>query len=88
VSKGNALVTFFVYNDDDVANVLSITATYYLGVKVGFPLTQTCVLFLSMWGILYFKEINLAEAGLIWKYGAGVLLILLGSCLLILSSDE
>lgn len=37
---------------------MSVKATYYLGIKVGFPLTQTCVLVSALWGVLYFKEIH------------------------------
>lgn len=32
------------------ANFMSIHATFYLGIRIGFPLTQTCVIFTALWG--------------------------------------
>jgi hypothetical protein len=31
----------------------------YIGIKTGYSLTQTCILIAALWGILYFKEIDI-----------------------------
>ena len=41
-----------------VANTGSIHATKFLGMSLGFPLTQTCICINGAWGILFFKEMD------------------------------
>ena len=62
-------------------------ATYYLGMKVGFPLTQTCILIAAMWGILYFKEFNLYTSPYAIRFCFGIAVILVGAYLLGSSSS-
>lgn len=64
------------------ANFMSVHGTQYLGMKVGFPLTQTCVVFAAAWGILYFKEIQLRDWQGVCKLCGGVSLVIVGSVLL------
>jgi len=63
------------------ANILSVHATWFLGMKVGFPLTQTCVVFNALWGILYFKEIDLMDykSGNLMRFAGGLVMVMLGS---------
>lgn len=63
------------------ANIMSVHATWFLGMKVGFPLTQTCVVFNAMWGILYFKEIDVMNIrnGNLVRFLVGLVAIVLGS---------
>eukprot|EP00732_Lithocolla_globosa_P004096 Lithocolla_globosa_v1_NODE_3602_length_1625_cov_25.538217.p1 type:complete len:347 gc:universal NODE_3602_length_1625_cov_25.538217:419-1459(+) len=42
-----------------IANWCATYATLYLGNTVGFPLTQCAVLVAALWGILYFREMDL-----------------------------
>mmetsp|Transcript_8915 Transcript_8915/g.14440 ORF Transcript_8915/g.14440 Transcript_8915/m.14440 type:complete len:231 (+) Transcript_8915:75-767(+) len=39
-------------------SILALFASKYLGMAVGFPLTQTCICVTALWGILFFKEID------------------------------
>jgi glucose uptake protein GlcU len=64
------------------ANYLSVIATHYLGIEVGFPLTQTCLVFTAAWGILYFKEINLRKTGKTVRFTSGIVTIVIGAYLL------
>lgn len=59
------------------ANLMSVHATYYLGIKIGFPLTQTCIIITALWGILYFKEFDISKG--IFKFCFGIVSILLGA---------
>jgi len=61
------------------ANILSVHATWFLGMKVGFPLTQTCVVFNALWGILYFKEIDLMDnkSGNLMRFAGGLSMVVL-----------
>ena len=61
------------------ANFMSVHATYYLGIKIGFTLTQTCVLFAAMWGVFYFREIDLRKSGFILRFCLGISCILVGA---------
>jgi glucose uptake protein GlcU len=49
--------------------------------KVGFPLTQTCVVFNALWGIFYFKEIDLfdGKSKNFIRFTCGLAAIILGS---------
>jgi glucose uptake protein GlcU len=67
------------------ANVMSVHATAYLGMRVGFPLTQTCVVFAALWGVLFFREMSLDCRDRLAWLSAGILAVLLGSYLLALS---
>jgi len=42
----------------NVGNICSINATFYLGLTIGFPLTQLALLVSGIWGMLLFKEIS------------------------------
>lgn len=64
------------------ANFMSVHATYFLGMKIGFPLTQTCVLFAAAWGVLYFKEFELTLKGYLIRFVLGISAIILGAYLL------
>ena len=64
------------------ANFMSVHATYYLGIKIGFPLTQTCILFAAAWGILYFEEFSLSWNGFLLRFVVGVSVIIIGSYLI------
>ena len=64
------------------ANFMSVHATYYLGIKIGFPLTQTCILFAAAWGVLYFEEFSLSWNGFLVRFVVGVSAIIIGSYLI------
>ena len=59
-----------------------IIYNFYSGIKIGFPLTQTCVLIAALWGIKYFKEFDLQKSGFLFRFCMGILLILVGAYLL------
>ncbi len=61
---------------------MSVKATYYLGIKVGFPLTQTCILITALWGIFYFKEFDLLASGYALRFSLGIASVLVGAYLL------
>jgi glucose uptake protein GlcU len=50
--------------------------------KIGFPLTQTCVLFAAAWGVLYFKEFALTLRGYLIRFVLGISAIIVGAYLL------
>jgi len=64
------------------ANLMSILATYYLGIKIGFPLTQTCVIVAALWGLLYFKEVNARNLKFLAVFVPGISFVIIGACLL------
>lgn len=64
------------------ANFLSVHATFFLGIKVGFPLTQTCIIFAAAWGVLYFKEFALTLRGYLARFTMGISSIVVGAYLL------
>ena len=55
-------------------NVLSVHATMRLGQAVGFPLTQVCVVISALYGILYFGELRLARARVLFAGSSAVVL--------------
>lgn len=62
------------------ANFMSVHATYYLGIRIGFPLTQTCVIFNAVWGIFYFKEMTVTGNLLnFYSFLLGIVSIIIGS---------
>lgn len=65
-----------------LANIMSVQATNYLGIKVGFPLTQTCILITAMWGIFYFKEFDLWNSPFAMRFCFGIVSILVGAYML------
>jgi len=69
-----------------MANVMSVTATYHLTMRIAFPLTQTCVLFATCWGIFYFDEIDKSRETLV-KMVAGAGFFVVGAFLLAESSS-
>jgi len=56
------------------------------GMKVGFPLTQTCVLFAAMWGIFYFEEIDIHTHYNAAKFSISLLSIVAGAYLMALGN--
>lgn len=65
------------------ANFMSVHATYYLGMKVAFPLTQTCVVFSALWGLLYFHELDALQHYNGLRLSVGITLILAGAYFLV-----
>lgn len=65
-----------------LANFLSCHATFYLGMKIGFPLTQTCILFTTCWGIFYFHEIDISPKTVKVTFATGLFLLLTGAYVL------
>jgi glucose uptake protein GlcU len=61
------------------ANFMSVHATFWLGIRIGFPLTQTCVLVTAVWGIFYFKEIDVGPSGFLARFLLGIVFIIVGS---------
>ena len=70
-----------------LANVMSVTATFYLDMRIAFPLTQTCVLWATGWGMLYFHEIETTKATM-GKLSMGFGCFMLGTVLLAESSSS
>jgi len=65
------LLAGFVWN---LGNYCSIYATLYLGLTIGFPLTQVALLVAGLYGIFFFKEITSWFAILFFFLSAGILL--------------
>lgn len=42
----------------NISNLAGFIAIESLGLTIGYPLTQSAILISSLWGVLYFKEIN------------------------------
>jgi len=61
---------------------MSVQATNSLGMKVGFPLTQTCILITAMWGVFYFKEFDLLRSPFAIRFCVGIAFILVGAYML------
>jgi glucose uptake protein GlcU len=64
------------------ANLLGTIATAKLGMKIGFPLTQTCVVFTALWGVFYFKEIVFTDFKRLFRLAFGIFAVIIGSVLL------
>jgi hypothetical protein len=69
------------------ANVLSVHCTMRLGQAVGFPLTQTCVVLLGIWGILYFGEPVGKDATALTVFIASALAVCAAAVMLKLSAE-
>jgi len=65
-----------------VGNFCSIYATMYLGLTVGFPLTQLALVVAGLWGLIVFKELSGARTIAFWFLS--VLVLLSGAALLAL----
>lgn len=57
-----------------IGNLSSIFAAQYLGLAVGFPLTQTCLLVAGLWGMFLLRELKGLIPIALWVLSAGVLL--------------
>jgi len=64
----------------NMGNIFSIYATQYLGLTIGFPLTQMALLVGGLWGMLLFREIT--RVGAILSFFASALVLLGGAALL------
>lgn len=62
--------------------LLSVHATEYLGMSVGFPLTQTCIFVNALWGVLFFREADPGDRAFLARFLASAGLIVLGAALL------
>ena len=67
-----ALLAGLLWN---IGNYFSIYATIYLGLAVGFPLTQMALVVAGVWGMLIFKEIKKFSGILQFFLSAFVLLV-------------
>ena len=63
-----------------IGNYCSIYATLYLGLTIGYPLTQLALLVAGMWGWLYYKE--LPDSRRIAHFWLSSIVILAGAALL------
>lgn len=61
-------------------NACSVHATAYLGIALGFPLTQTCIVVNALWGLILFNEMPNCPRRL--ACAAGICTILTGAVLL------
>lgn len=64
------------------ANICSIHASEYLGVALGFPLTQSCIIVNALWGVMLFGEMPGTAQRV--ACAAGIVTILAGALLLAL----
>jgi len=71
------LITGLLWN---IGNFCSIYATLYLGLTIGFPLTQLALVVSGLWGLLVFKELRGIIVILVWF--ASVIVLLSGAALL------
>jgi len=71
------LITGLIWN---VGNFCSIYATLYLGLTIGYPLTQLALVVSGLWGLLVFKELRGAIVILVWI--SSLIVLLSGAALL------
>eukprot|EP01088_Endostelium_zonatum_P013393 TRINITY_DN2792_c0_g1_i1.p1 TRINITY_DN2792_c0_g1~~TRINITY_DN2792_c0_g1_i1.p1 ORF type:complete len:372 (-),score=39.61 TRINITY_DN2792_c0_g1_i1:80-1195(-) len=57
-----------------IGNFCSIYATKYLGLTVGYPLTQVALLVAGLWGVIVFREIRGGQPITFFFLSAGILL--------------
>lgn len=62
--------------------MMSVQATNALGMKVGFPLTQTCILITAMWGVFYFREFDIRRSPYAIRFCIGIVVIFIGAYML------
>lgn len=74
------LISGVIWN---TANVSSFFAVSYLGIAIGFPLTQMALFVSVLWGVFYFKEIK--EKTKIFKLTIAAVLLFTGAVLLVFS---
>jgi len=75
------LATGLIWN---IGNVCSIYATQYLGLSLGFPLTQLALVVSGLWGMIVYREMTATPSILWWIFsllvvGGGVALMILGA---------
>jgi len=58
-----------------LGNACSVHASEYLGVALGFPLTQSCVVICALWGIVLFGEMRSCQARVACCLGIAVVLV-------------
>ncbi len=63
-----------------IGNFASIYAVKYLGLTIGFPLTQMALVVSGLWGIFFYREVNRRSAIVMFFVSAAI--ILLGAALL------
>jgi len=71
------LITGLIWN---IGNFCSIYATLYLGLTIGFPLTQLALVVSGLWGLFVFKELQGFRVILFWI--GSVIILLSGAALL------
>jgi len=71
----------------NIGNVGSVIATLYLGLSIGFPLSQLALLVAGLWGLLLFKEFPFTLQKVQFFISAGVL-IFGAFCLLMAGEDK
>jgi glucose uptake protein GlcU len=49
--------------------------TFFIGLSIAFPLTQTCALLSAVWGVVYFRE-RVARQG---RFALGLVAVVAGS---------
>ncbi|GAB5363360.1 hypothetical protein AAMO2058_000876200 [Amorphochlora amoebiformis] len=73
------MVTGFVWA---MGNFLSVHATKHLGMSVGFPLVQTGILVAAVWGVFFFKDIDVSRNRVLAPFLAGLLALICGAAAL------
>merc|ERR1719336_2636720 len=63
-----------------LGNACSVHASEYLGVALGFPLTQSCIVICALWGIVLFGEMESCPAKV--ACALGIVVVLTGATLL------
>lgn len=71
------IITGILWN---LGNFFSIYATLYLGLTIGFPLTQLALVVSGLWGLLVFKELHGWKTLTVWTIS--LLVLLSGAALL------
>jgi glucose uptake protein len=69
-----------------LGNILSVYATLYLGISIGFPLSQLALVVNGLWAVLVFKELKTCMALTLW--GLATLLLLMGGFILTNSVNQ
>jgi len=65
-----------------MGNFLSVHATKHLGMSIGFPLVQTGILVAAVWGIFFFKDINVKRVPVAVPFSLSLMSLLGGAALL------
>jgi Transmembrane family, TMEM144 of transporters len=72
LAAGPALSTGLMWS---LGNFFSIYATEFLGMAIAFPLVQCNLVVSSLWGILYYREVQGASAVAAFFASTGVVLL-------------